>query len=73
MTFERRKALPRVQIEEILRDHESDVRKALSHVLSKHAPEIVGDVPQITRELIRAIGRRTNTWTTVRDSTVDAD
>ena len=65
--------MPRVKLDEILSDHESDIRNAVRDVLSKYAPDAVGQYSQITRELIRAIDRRTNTWTRARENYVEAD
>jgi hypothetical protein len=65
--------MPRVKLDEILSDHESDIRNAVRDVLMKYAPAAASQYSQITRELIRAIDRRTNTWTRARENHVDTD
>ena len=65
--------MPRVKLDEILSQHESDIRKAFNDVLAQYAPEYVTHVSQITRSFIRAVDRRTNTWTNVRSVYVESD
>jgi hypothetical protein len=65
--------MSRVKVEEILSELERGIRSAVRDVLSKHTPSLVGNTAPITRDLIQSIGKKTGTWTKVRDSHVDSD
>ena len=65
--------MARVKLDEILDEHESDIRRAMGDILRRYAPDHKDSVSLVTRAFIRAVDRHTSQWTRVRESYVEPD
>jgi hypothetical protein len=65
--------MPRVKLEDILDEHERDVRRALAAAIRSQIPDAEFDERAVSKAFKREIGRKFSTWTRVRESYVDPD
>jgi hypothetical protein len=65
--------MARIEIEEMLEDLSSDLRKALGAAVHEVLPDSEANSHQLFRAFKRAVRRKCNTWETVPDQHVQKE